>query len=229
MKDNNTGFRRGKPTQWKRSGRDHDVYYDRRDGDPPDHPHELVCIRLFHGRLSPDTDMDDWGTDGPYLGPFLWVHPTYTSRIWLGDPITGHGMALSYYEDMVYYDGVFYGDHSIMSEGSGRGTGLALEFPTEARLEVPPVLGMRCVVSGCDMVERRALHQHPVRCHVHPNSPGMTVAQEGMTLCAFCRTAFSHQLGSSYFQGVGVVCRSCTLLSGGTISTIKPNRPQDES
>jgi len=40
----------------------------------------MLYIRLFHGRTNPDQNMDDWGFDGPVLGPYKFVHTTYTSR-----------------------------------------------------------------------------------------------------------------------------------------------------
>ena len=38
----------------------------------------MLYIRLFHGRTDPDQDMDDWGFDGPVLGPYQFAHTTYT-------------------------------------------------------------------------------------------------------------------------------------------------------
>jgi len=73
-----------------------------------------IYIELFHGRTDPKKCMDDWGTEGPILGPFKFCHITYFSG-WLkvGDDIQIHC-----HKDMVYYDGVFYGDFSILSGGS---------------------------------------------------------------------------------------------------------------
>jgi hypothetical protein len=39
----------------------------------------MLYIRLFHGRVDPEQDMDDWGSDGPIFGPYHFVHTTYTS------------------------------------------------------------------------------------------------------------------------------------------------------
>jgi hypothetical protein len=36
-----------------------------------------VYLHLFHGRKSPDEQLDDWGEDGPVLGPLKYVHTTY--------------------------------------------------------------------------------------------------------------------------------------------------------
>jgi hypothetical protein len=48
-----------------------------------------VYLKLLHGRLDPNPDMQDWGFDGPVLGPFEAVHITYRDEIrCLGDSET---------------------------------------------------------------------------------------------------------------------------------------------
>lgn len=74
----------------------------------------MIYIRLFHGRTNPNQNMDDWGTDGPVFGPYEFVHTTYTYHIKLGRN-GGHVDELFLYEDMMYYDGVYYGDWSFFS------------------------------------------------------------------------------------------------------------------
>ena len=37
----------------------------------------MMYLRLFHGRTDPQQDMDDWGSDGPVLGPYKFAHRTY--------------------------------------------------------------------------------------------------------------------------------------------------------
>ena len=71
-----------------------------------------VAIQLFHGRSSPDEDLEDWGSQGPV---FLvhYVHVTYRYDIKLGiDEPAGDG-DLHFVDDLVYYDGCFYGDWSV--------------------------------------------------------------------------------------------------------------------
>jgi hypothetical protein len=41
----------------------------------------MVYLQLFHGRKTPDEQMSGWGTEGPVLGPFPFVHSTYGSDI----------------------------------------------------------------------------------------------------------------------------------------------------
>lgn len=42
---------------------------------------DQVFLRLFHGRDDPDQEMDDWGFEGPILGPLRYVHITYMSDV----------------------------------------------------------------------------------------------------------------------------------------------------
>ena len=78
-----------------------------------------LYLRLFHGRSHPDEELDDWGSDGPVLGPFKFVHTTYACHIKMGD--NGKEMIeLFIHDDMVYYDGVWYGDWSVFGEKQRR-------------------------------------------------------------------------------------------------------------
>ena len=72
----------------------------------------MVYIRLFHGRTDPSQQMDDWGTDGPIFGPYEFGHTTYAGHIKLGKP-DGNCDELYAFEDMLYYNDVYYGDWSI--------------------------------------------------------------------------------------------------------------------
>jgi hypothetical protein len=77
-----------------------------------------VYVELFHGRTDPDQDMEDWGDRGPILGPFKFVHTTYAGIIHLGSmDAPGDSVGdLRVDEDMVYYDGVWYGDWSVFDQ-----------------------------------------------------------------------------------------------------------------
>lgn len=75
----------------------------------------MLYIRLFHGRTNPDQDMDNWGSDGPIFGPYEFVHTTYACEIKLGKPDRNCD-ELCTHEDMIYYDGVYYGDWSVFDE-----------------------------------------------------------------------------------------------------------------
>jgi hypothetical protein len=73
-----------------------------------------VALELFHGRTSPDEHLDNWGRQGPvFLVDF--VHLTYLCDIKLGiDHPNGDG-DLRFVEDLVYYNGIYYGDWSVFS------------------------------------------------------------------------------------------------------------------
>ena len=77
-----------------------------------------VYIHLFHGRKDPAEQLEDWGEDGPVLGPFRWVHTTYACDIKLGSPEAKGDAVGSLYvvEDMAYYDGIWYGDWSVFGD-----------------------------------------------------------------------------------------------------------------
>jgi hypothetical protein len=40
-----------------------------------------IYLKLMHGRDDPEQQMDDWGFDGPVLGPLEAVHFTYTTHV----------------------------------------------------------------------------------------------------------------------------------------------------
>lgn len=76
----------------------------------------MVYLELIHGRKDPNQKLDDWGEDGPILGPFNWIHTTYANHI-RGFPVTeGDSIDFHLVGDMLHYDGVFYGDWSVISE-----------------------------------------------------------------------------------------------------------------
>jgi hypothetical protein len=72
----------------------------------------MIYIRLFHGRTDPNQNMDDWGTDGPVFGPYEFAHTTYSYHLKLGNA-DDNVQELFMYEDMLYYDGVYYGDWTV--------------------------------------------------------------------------------------------------------------------
>lgn len=100
-----------------------------------------VYLQLFHGRTNPNQDMEDWGTDGPVFGPLRYVHNTYKSNIKLG--VGDQDEEIWFYEDMVYYDGVHYGDWSVIPAATVEGnrdlrSRLATFDPEKAKLPTKP-------------------------------------------------------------------------------------------
>jgi len=75
----------------------------------------MLYIRLFHGRTDPKQDMDNWGSDGPVFGPYEFVHITYASCVRFGQQ-NGNCDSLYVYEDMLFYNGAYYGDWSVFTD-----------------------------------------------------------------------------------------------------------------
>lgn len=70
-----------------------------------------VYIHLFHGRDDPEQRMDDWGYQGPTLGPFPYIHTTYCVDIKCGE-----NLVLYINNEMIVHEGKYYGDWSVTSE-----------------------------------------------------------------------------------------------------------------
>ena len=118
-----------------------------------------VYIHFFHGRPSPDTEVEDWGADGPTVGPLAYVHVTYLSDVKFGSPdgqIEGH---FAQYEDLIYYDGMFYGDFSVSTDPH-----TPAEQLDPAKVILPMIVSTRCIMGDCQHVERRACINHPLVC-----------------------------------------------------------------
>jgi hypothetical protein len=79
-----------------------------------------VYLILIHGRSDPDENMDDWGANGPVLGPFDYVHTTYAADVKVTGSVGADGKefedSLYIINNLLYYDGVYYGDWSVTSK-----------------------------------------------------------------------------------------------------------------
>lgn len=82
----------------------------------------MLYLRLFHGRTHPDESLDDWGSDGPIVGPFESAHWTYGSLklatengedLLEFDQLVGTDARGEKREDLVHVMGVWYGDFSL--------------------------------------------------------------------------------------------------------------------
>lgn len=71
-----------------------------------------MYMHLFHGRSHPGQDMEDWGTEGPVLR-IEGFHVTY-GGFRVCEP-GGDWVDLTLVEDLLYYDGMYYGDWSIFT------------------------------------------------------------------------------------------------------------------
>jgi len=70
-------------------------------------------LALFHGRPSPNTELDDWGLDGPIF-PCLSLNSTYAADLRMTSHPGGDIETLLYVADLVYYNGVYFGDYEII-------------------------------------------------------------------------------------------------------------------
>lgn len=96
-----------------------------------------LYIHLFHGRKDPDQEMKDWGEGGPLLGPFEWVQVTYFKTVRCGLP-DGNDIWLTRHDDMVFYDGMYYGDFDIVSsKKSPRLSGVKAEEYDPEKADLP--------------------------------------------------------------------------------------------
>lgn len=76
-------------------------------------PDDAVFLELFHGRDDAYADMEDWGDEGPILGPLDYVHITYGSIVHIS--FNGDDYDLVFANDCLGYAGIFYGDFSVIS------------------------------------------------------------------------------------------------------------------
>jgi hypothetical protein len=77
-----------------------------------------VYIELLHGHHYPNEVLEDWGFNGPVLGPFPFFHTTYQSDIKLGDDgivVMGKQVEFPPWDNSNYIDflGGLYGDMSV--------------------------------------------------------------------------------------------------------------------
>lgn len=100
-----------------------------------------MYLKLFHGFESDEArnEAENWGAQGPTIGPLLWSHQTYNAHITLGFPVYAksledflegkkdieiirwdgrdlnndrqyHTIWLNIKDDCIHFDGMFYGD-----------------------------------------------------------------------------------------------------------------------
>lgn len=74
----------------------------------------MVYLKLFHGRDTLTEELEDWGYDGPVIGPVPYVHTTYASDVKFH--LDGLDHMLPIIEGLVKHEGKFYGDFSITSD-----------------------------------------------------------------------------------------------------------------
>jgi hypothetical protein len=134
-----------------------------------------LCLELFHGRESPDRQLHDWGLQGPILGPFQVIHVTYNATIRILFENDDEFM-LNFVDDLVYYDGVFYGDWMTCAKSDIRGCRdktLKIQKMREELFQCPDLVKMRC--RRCLYSERNVVGRPSYPCPVCNKAPMLAV------------------------------------------------------
>ncbi len=86
-----------------------------------------LYLKLFHGRIAVDEELDDWGFDGPYVGPLDFIQNTYNTNIRysfersaigaknalvFGLALDDDDILIEYVDGMTKFDGFYFGDWS---------------------------------------------------------------------------------------------------------------------
>jgi hypothetical protein len=116
-----------------------------------DHPTKPgLYLAAYHGRESVDRQMDDWGSSGPLFGPLISCHTTYARLIRLQFESASdearlfraiefpHPQHLRLEQDLILYNGVYYGDWSLFVAGPDDCDLPADTFRQAARREPAP-------------------------------------------------------------------------------------------
>ena len=99
-----------------------------------------IYVRLYHGRKTAEDHLDDWGANGPIIGP--------VGITWTYGSIKLHGeedfSELIMINDLIYFDGMYYGDFEIVT-GIKLANDLSramkvniVSWPTFNRINKPP-------------------------------------------------------------------------------------------
>jgi hypothetical protein len=78
-----------------------------------------LYLGMFHGRRATDEALDDWGSQGPILGPLQWCHSTYGNwRLnWIreADDHPDADLELTFIDNLLAFNGVYYGDWTLFT------------------------------------------------------------------------------------------------------------------
>jgi len=70
-----------------------------------------MYLRLFHGRQTPDEELDGWGSEGPTFGPLDSFHATYLTTFNIYRETDEAELFAQ--QDLFVFEGKYYGDMSI--------------------------------------------------------------------------------------------------------------------
>jgi hypothetical protein len=76
-----------------------------------------MYLRLYHGRTDPGQEMDDWGIVGPTFGPLSCYVHTYCCTFRIHGDSDASEVWLEKHDDMIRWDGCFYGDMEVFIAG----------------------------------------------------------------------------------------------------------------
>lgn len=84
-----------------------------------------LYLALLHGRFSPRQEMNEWGFNGPLIGPIDWCHTTYATQIrisftseedeqvYFPNPAFPDAQDIRIVDDLLVYEDCYYGDWSV--------------------------------------------------------------------------------------------------------------------
>lgn len=78
-----------------------------------------IYLKLYHGRDAVDEKLADWGYDGPTFSPLTHVQVTYGDHIKFSTADDVYCELFWNENDLVKYDGKFYGDMTICTSFEG--------------------------------------------------------------------------------------------------------------
>lgn len=76
-----------------------------------------MYLRLYHGRVDPTQQMDDWGFTGPTFGPLSCYVHTYCSTFRIYDEGGTIEVWLEIFDDMIRWGDAFFGDMEVFVAG----------------------------------------------------------------------------------------------------------------
>lgn len=85
---------------------------------PPEPPERMLFIRFYHGRNTPDETMNEWGFEGPIVGPccLMWTY----GNMRIGTPSLDEDDGVvdiePRFDNLIEIDGKFYGDFETLCD-----------------------------------------------------------------------------------------------------------------
>jgi len=77
-----------------------------------------MYLRLYHGRIDPDQQLDEWGFVGPVFGPLSCYVHTYCCNFRIYGECDTNELWLEKHDDMIKWDDGYYGDMEVFIAGT---------------------------------------------------------------------------------------------------------------